>query len=212
MTIVGECQNSERSERQRERSRDQEIKRSRDQEIKRSRDQERGRGDALSLAEEGLGDGLDEVGALEGKVEGGRVKGIVLEDESVALEEVKVAAGSVRIKDLGSLFIVAGGVDGEKALSVDLEEVSDALLHQTRSTNKQTNKQAKRGRDRDGRDRGSSKTNGVRVVVEHVSEGDEGELSIEGPGACLNDHEGPDVLIISEGGEEVVFLLRSRLR
>jgi len=208
MTIVGECQNSERSERQRERSRDQEIKRSRDQEIKRSRDQERGRGDALSLAEEGLGDGLDEVGALEGKVEGGRVKGIVLEDESVALEEVKVAAGSVRIKDLGSLFIVAGGVDGEKALSVDLEEVSDALLHQTRSTNKQ----AKRGRDRDGRDRGSSKTNGVRVVVEHGSGGDEGELSIEGPGACLNDHEGPDVLIISEGGEEVVFLLRSRLR
>ena len=49
-------------------------------------------------------------------------------------------------------------------------------------------------------------------MVEHVSEGDEGELSIEGPGAGLDDHKGPDVLIISEGGEEVVFLLRSRLR
>jgi len=80
----------------------------------------------IGLAKKRFSNGLDEVGALEREVKGGRIMRIVLEDKSIRLEKIKVAAGSISVIDLSTLFVIASGIDDEEGLSVNLSERSDS--------------------------------------------------------------------------------------
>jgi hypothetical protein len=81
----------------------------------------------ISLSEQGLNDSLNKVGGLHVEVEQHRIVRVVLQGESVALHQLKVGAGTVRIKDLLSGSVVLSGVDDKEGLSVNLLQVSSSL-------------------------------------------------------------------------------------
>lgn len=89
---------------------------------------------------------MNEIGALKREVEDSRIVRVVLKDESIRLEKIKVASGSVSVIDLGTLLVITSGIDNEEWLSINLTKRSDS---------------------------------GSGLVIEHVGERGENELSID---------------------------------